>query len=360
MTPSSAAHSESGEPMMTAAMKSVAVTGASGFIGSRLVPALAGAGVERIVGLDVCEPHRSAPGFEHHLVDVASREVEALIEGVETVVHLAGVLDPILDDGAMARANVEGTRRLLDAAAAVGVRAIVRVSPTTVYGAWATNPVPLTEDAPLRPNPGFGPATHAAEVERLLYEWQLDHPDVTVTILRSAPVMGAGAEHLWARVLAGWRRLRIRGESAPVQVVHVDDLVRALTLVVGGDHPGVFDVAAPGWLGAEEVRALFPRGALPALPLDVVRRLLARSWGLGVGEIPPTVLPYLLNPWIVATDRIETLGWRATYTNEEALLETHDAMKHSIVPAPRTMIAMAGAAALGAAGGYGLRRLWRD
>ena len=79
-----------------------------------------------------------------------------------------------------------------------------------------------------------------------------------------------------------------------------------------------------------------------------------------MGEIPPTVLPYLLNPWIVATDRIETLGWRATYTNEEALLETHDAMKHSIVPAPRTMVAMAGAAAGGAAGGYGLRRLWRD
>ena len=49
-------------------------------------------------------------------------------------------------------------------------------------------------------------------------------------------------------------------------MVHVDDLVRALTLVVGGDHPGVFDVAAPGWLGAEDARALFPRGALPPLP----------------------------------------------------------------------------------------------
>ncbi len=360
MTPTPAAHPSSVDTTATAAMKSVAVTGASGFIGSRLVPALAGAGFERIVGLDVRDPQRSAPGFEHHLVDVASCEVEALIEGVHTVVHLAGVLDPIADDGAMARANVEGTRRLLDAAAAVGVRAIVRVSPTTVYGAWATNPVPLTEDAPLRPNPGFGPATHAAEVERLLYEWQLDHPEVTVSILRSAPVMGAGAEHLWARVLAGWRRVRIRGESAPVQVVHVDDLVRALTLMVAGDHPGVFDVAAPGWLGAEDVRALFPRGALPPLPLDLVRRLLSRGWRLGIGEVPPSVLPYLLNPWIVATDRIETLGWRATYTNEETLLETHEAMKHSIVPAPRTMVALAGAGAVGAASGYAARRLLRN
>ena len=88
------------------------------------------------------------------------------------------------------------------------------MSTAAVYGAWATNPIPLTEDAPLRPNPGFGPAVHAAEVERLLHEWQHDQPDAMVTVLRAAPVLGAGAEHLWARLLAGWRRPRVRGEGA--------------------------------------------------------------------------------------------------------------------------------------------------
>lgn len=363
MTPSSAATSSDDSSATSAAASnatSVAVTGAAGFIGSRLVPALTAIGVGRIVGLDVREPSRAAAGFEHHLVDVAGREVEALIEGVDTIVHLAAVLDPIVDDALMARVNVEGTRRVLDAAAAVGVRKIVRVSPATVYGAWATNPVPLTEDAPLRPNPGFGPATHAAEVERLLYEWQLDHPDVTVTVLRAAPVLGAGAEHLWARVLAGWRRPRIRGEGAPIQVVHVDDLVSALALVVNHDHPGVFDVAAPGWLGADEVRALLPRGSLPPVPLDVMRRVLVRSWKAGMGDIPPAALPYLLNPWIVATDRIESLGWSATHTNEETLLETHDAMQHGAVPSPKLIAAAAGTAVAGVAGGYALRRLLRD
>ena len=72
------------------------------------------------------------------------------------------------------------------------------------------------------------------------------------------------------------------------------------------------------------------------------------------------MLPYLLNPWIVATDRIETLGWRATYTNEETLLETHEAMKHSIGPAPRTVVALTGAVAVGAASGYAARRLLRN
>src|SRR3954464_13231493 len=103
-----------------------------------------------------------------------------------------------------------------------------------------------------------------------------------VTVLRAAPVLGAGAELLWARLLAGWRRPRVRGEGAPVQVVHVDDLVDALVRTATAGQPGVCDVAAPGWLGAEEVRGLLARGALPAAPLAVVRRVLARSWRFGI------------------------------------------------------------------------------
>ena len=338
--------------------RSVAITGVSGFIGSRLVPRLSTSGVGRIVGLDVRDPSRGALGFEHHLVDVSNRDLEIWFRGVDTVVHLAAILDPIADDERMARANVEGTRRVLDAAAAAGVRKVVRVSTAAVYGAWATNPVPLTEDAPLRPNPGFSPAIHAAESERMVFEWQLDHPDVTVTVLRAAPVLGAGASHLWARLLAGTRRPRVRGEGAPVQVTHVDDLVDALTRLVLADHPGVFDVAAPGWISAEDVRALLPHGSLPALPLDLVRRILARTWNTGIGEIPPTVLPYLLHPWVVATDRLEALGWRAEHTNEETLLETYESLAASERPVATTAAIGAGVFALGVAGGLAGWRWW--
>ena len=337
---------------------SVAVTGAAGFVGSRLVPALTAAGVPRIVGLDVREPSRSGPGVEHHLVDVAGRDVEAFLRGVDTVVHLAAVVDPIVDDTLMARVNIEGTRRVLAAASAVGVSKVVRVSSASVYGAWPGNPVPLTEDAALRPSPGFGPAIHAAEVERLLQEWGQDHPGTTVTVLRAAPVLGAGAEHLFARLLAGRRRPRVPGEGAPVQVLHVDDLVSALVDAVVEDRDGVYDVAAAGWVGTDEVRALLPHGSLPAVPLEVLRRVFTRSWQAGLGEIPPSVLPYLVHPWVVATDRLEATGWRARHTNEETLLETYDSMA-SAAPSPAVVAGAAGAAVIGVTGGLALRRLLR-
>lgn len=340
--------------------RTVAVTGIAGFLGQRLLLGLeAEPDVARIVGLDVREPPRRSAHLDLHRVDIAGHDLKPLLEGVEVLVHLAAVVDPIADEPLMTRVNVEGTRRVLDAAAAVGVRKIVRLSTTAVYGAWATNPVPLTEDAPLRPNPGFSPAVHAAEVERLLAEWQLDHPAVTITTLRTAPVLGAGAHHLWARLLTAPSRPRVRGASPPVQVVHVDDVVRALTLVVREDHPGVLNVAADGWLAAEALAALAPRPLVPPMPADVLRRALLRLWGTGVGDVPPTVVPYLVHPWVVASDRLQALGWEPAHTNEETVLETVDSRPPSGLPSARTIALVAGVGAAGIATGLAWRHLRR-
>jgi nucleoside-diphosphate-sugar epimerase len=340
--------------------RTVAVTGIAGFLGQRLLLGLeAEPDVTRIVGLDVREPPRRSPHLVLHRVDIAGHDLKPLLEGVDVLVHLAAVVDPIADEPLMTRVNIDGTRRVLDAAAAVGVRKIVRLSTTAAYGAWATNPVPLTEEAPLRPNPGFTPAVHAAEVERLLAEWQLDHPAVTITTLRTAPVLGAGAEHLWARLLTAPSRPRVRGATPPVQVVHVDDVVRALALVVREDHSGVLNVAADGWLDSDVVGALAPRSLVPALPADVLRRALARMWGSGVGDVPPSVVPYLVHPWVVASDRLQALGWQPAHTNEETILETVDARPPSPFPSARTVAIAAGIGAAGIATGLVLHRLSR-
>ncbi len=333
----------------------IAVTGASGLVGQQLLPRLADDDrVTRLIGLDVRDPRRRVRDFDFHRVDIGGAELKPLLEGADVLVHLATVVDPILDEALMARVNVEGTRRVLDAAAAVGVHKVIRVSSAAIYGAWPNNPVPLTEDATLRPNPGFAPAVHAAEVERLLGEWREQHPAVTVTTLRSAPVLGAGAERLPSRLLLGRPPLRVRGANAPVQVVHVDDLVSALTLAVAKDLTGTYNVAADGWLSADDARALLPRSLVPALPAQLLERLLARLWTTGLGDVPPSVVPYLVHPWVVANDRLKAAGWHPRNTNEEAIIEGLDSL-----PSPNyaraLLLAAAGAVATGIAAGV----VWR-
>jgi nucleoside-diphosphate-sugar epimerase len=301
---------------------SIAVTGASGLVGTALLTALGDSpGVERIVGIDVREPARHPRRVEFHLADVARSELKPLLEGCEVLVHLASVVDPIPDEALMARVNVEGTRRVLEAAAAVGVRKVVRVSSAAVYGAWPNNPVPLTEDAPLRPNPGFSPGVQAAEVERLLREWRDEHPGVVVTTLRTAPVLGPGAERLPSRLLLGRPPLRVTGATPPVQAVHVDDLVAALALVVLDDHPGTFNVASDQWLDHDAALRVLPPRAWPALPPELVERVLARTWDAGLGDVPPGVVPYLVHPWVVSNERLRALGWSPQHTNEQAIVD---------------------------------------
>jgi nucleoside-diphosphate-sugar epimerase len=301
---------------------SVAVTGASGLVGRHLLPVLAAhPDVDRVLGLDVREPERRPRAVEFARVDIAGTELKPLLEGIDVVVHLAGVVDPVPDVALMARVNVEGTRHVLDAAASVGAGRVVRISSATVYGAWANNPVPLTEDAALRPNPDFSPAVQGAEVERLLAEWRASHPDVTVTTLRSAPVVGPGAERLPARILLGRPPLRVRGAAAPVQVVHVDDLASALALVATQDLPGTYNVAADGWLDPTAARGLIGRPPAPALPAEVLERWLRRTWDLGIGDIPAGVVPYLVHPWVIANDRMRAVGWTPEHSNADAIDE---------------------------------------
>jgi UDP-glucose 4-epimerase len=290
-------------------------------LGQRLLPLLdVHPDVGRIVGLDVRDPARRVGKLTMHRVDVAASELKHVLEGVDVVVHLASLRDPMPDADLMQRVNVEGTRRLLDAAAAMGVTRVVRVSSAAVYGAWPDNPVPLTEDAPLRPSPGFLPALHDAECERLLAVWEADTPGATTVVLRVAPIVGPGEMSLLARCAIGRTPVQVRDAARPIQVVHVDDAASALALAVTEGLTGVFNVAADSWLEASEAAELTGVRRLPGLPAEVAERVLGGLWSSGLGDAPPSLLPYLVHPWVISTDRITAAGFSARQTNEEAIV----------------------------------------
>src|SRR5207249_6247601 len=168
-------------------MRTVAVTGVSGHVGQRLLHRLeVDRDVSRVVGVDARDPHLRPAKLDFYRVDLASADLKPLLEGADVLVHLAFAMSPPQEPELLARVNVDGTRRLLDAAGAVGVRHVVYTSSAMVYGARRDNPVPLTEEAPVRPHPGLTYAVQKAEAERLLTDWRGDHPATTVALLRPA------------------------------------------------------------------------------------------------------------------------------------------------------------------------------
>jgi UDP-glucose 4-epimerase len=334
------------------------LTGAEGPLGSRVGDRLAAdPQVDSIIrlGPDELDRAHDDPGA-----------LKARLEGATVLIHL-GRSDGVneLDGTGTAGVDVVGTRALLEAAGAVGVRSVVVLSSATVYGAWPDNPVPLTEDAPLRPHPALAYATHKAEIERLTAEWRDQHPDVRVAVLR--PVVAVAedtADWLAASLWAG--SSLAPGESdTPVQFVHLDDLADAVDLARRERLDGPFNVAPDGWMQSDELRRLAGRGPRVRLPERLSHRLATWRWKLGLTSTPPGVIAYRIHPWVVANDRLRAQGWRADYTNEEAyVLGDRPTGWASLSPRRRQELAL-GALGVGvvtiAAGGVALaRRLLRD
>ena len=264
------------------------------------------------------------PAVVHRLRDEPDVEpvVTDEVDGADAVVHLAGVMaeDWLRDPEEAAAETVRRTRRVLDGAATKPLRSLVHVSSAAVYGAWPDNPVPIPEDAPLRPNLSFAYARAHAESERLVAEWRDEHPNVPVAVLRPTIVMGGDGPSWMARAVGALQAPRPVDARRPLQFVHADDVASAVTIALDQRLEGAFNVAPDGWVPDETARAL--AGGLARVPLPgwLARPLGRIGWRLSRRGTPAEALPWTMHPWVVANDRLRAAGWQPSHTNEEAFV----------------------------------------
>jgi nucleoside-diphosphate-sugar epimerase len=237
---------------------------------------------------------------------------------------------------------------------------LVLVSSAMVYGAWANNPVPITEEAVLRPDVEFVYARQLGSVEQLADEWRLAVPGRTVTVLRPAVAMAAAGTSGLAAALAAGMGQRYGEDDPPAQFLHIDDLAAAVLLAAEQRLDGVYNVAPDGWVAGERVRALagaVPRLKLPEWASEVIGNM---RWRFQRGPIPPGLRSYTRWPWLVANDRLKAEGWAPTVTNEQAYVEGTEAKWWTMVtPKRRQEIALGGLGAALAALGIGIWRAVR-
>lgn len=233
----------------------------------------------------------------------------------------AAAVKPLLSsvDGLVLGQSVEAAevRALLDAASSASVPHVVLLSSAVVYGAWPDNAVPLSEDSPLRPNPGFPFAADRAEAERLVADWKDDHPGSTATVLRPTVVVRGTEMSALDTALAGVAGLRPREASRPVQFLAESDLSLAIGTALEQRLDGPFNVAPDGWTPDETARAL--AGGPTRVPIpERAARVLRAMWP---SKQWPGLDPYTRHPWVVANDRLRAAGWTPEHTNEEAFVD---------------------------------------
>lgn len=335
-------------------MQAVVLTGSAGALGRRVLERLCQcAGAPVVTGLDLVDHGDAVPaGVTTRTLDLSSDDLAPHFEGADTVVHLASVLAPA-SRGIDVGRDVALTRRVVDSARAAGAKSLVLMSSATVYGAWADNAVPLTEEAPLRPNPGFDFAAEKVEIERIAAEVRAASPSMDVAVLRPTVALAEGERSWVSQVLASAAGVHAGDVDPPVQFLHFDDLASAVVLAATRRLDGCYNVAPDGWIPPDAMRgfATLPR---PRVPIWFADRLTAARFHLGLSATPPEILPWTIHPWVVANDRLRAEGWQPQNTNEEAYVAgTSPGPLDTLSPKRRQEIALAVAGGAIAAAGAG-------
>jgi nucleoside-diphosphate-sugar epimerase len=316
------------ESARAGAGKRALVTGGSGYFGCVVVAALRARGYEVCV-FDLVDVEDRPSDVRFFRGDI--RDAEAIAracEGVDVVHHNVAQVPIAKDRELFESVNVGGTRNLLEAAQRHRVGKTVLVSSSAVFGVPSKNPV----DASVAPRPREAYGVAKLEAERIAHTFV--ERGLDVTIVRPRTILGHGRLGIF-QILFEWVRkgrpvyVLGRGDNR-YQFVHADDLADAC--IRAGERPGpaTFNVGAERFgtmRGALEalVRHAKTGSRVRSLPMRPAERLMELTSQLGLSPLGPYhSLMYGREMFFDVTPVKEALGWSATRSNDEMLIESYD------------------------------------
>jgi UDP-glucose 4-epimerase len=304
--------------------RSVLVTGASGLIGRRLVSQLAEdrEGIASVVALDLREVPREErlPDVRYETGDIRDPQLGKRMQSfsTDTVAHLAAIVTPPQGSTRELEHSIDvlGTENVLRACLEAGVGQLVYTSSGAAYGYHADNPVPLTEDDPLRGNPEFAYSDHKRLVEEMLARARSEHPELRQLVFRPGTILG---ERVANPITAMFERpviLGVQGSDIPFVIVWDEDVARCIAKGIRERRSGIYNVAGDGVITLREMarRLGKPYVALPAFVLETA---LGVARALGLTQLGPEQVNFLRYRPVLGNERLKSeFGFTPTHTSE--------------------------------------------
>jgi UDP-glucose 4-epimerase len=304
-------------------MATYAITGSSGYVGTRMTRWLLERDPEaRIIGFDVRPPRVESDRLEFHNMDVRDPKLGATLvgRGVTTLLHFAFILDPLYDEQEMHDIDIGGTRNVLAALQHAKIDHLIATSSTTAYGALADNPPLLDEDDPPRATPDFVYAYDKRLMDDMLHEFARHSPAIKVCVIRPCIVLGPNvSNYIAASLVAQPVATLLDGRNPEIQFIHEDDLVRMIGLCVEQRAAGAYNAVGEGTLTTRDAARLQGKRVVP-LPYMAVYGIV---WALQKTRaldfsMPPGILEFFRNPWVASGEKARReLGFVPKYSSQQ-------------------------------------------
>ena len=305
--------------------KTVAITGAAGYIGTKLLERLEQEPhFRKLVAFDV-NPLR----LPIHNIAFYRRSVLEPIEDdlndhdVTTLVHLAfnqhqgsnkRAASKITDE------NLATLRAVMASCVIARVTHLIYISSHMVYGAHSDNPIPISDNAPMRASSDFAYAHDKRLSEIALSEFAQAQTDVKVTVLRSCTVLGHGSENVESHNFFRPWLLGIMDSNPPLQYIYDDDLARVISIIIRREIKGTFNVAGNGIVHYREMAKIIESRVIN-LPAFIVYPLGRLFRGLRFRKnLTPSELNQVRWPILMSTGKLrKATGYKFWHTALDAL-----------------------------------------
>lgn len=350
----------------------IAITGATGNVGSAIVRHLSGSGHE-LVGIARRVPPADAAGVDQwYAADLSSAGSADVLHrafaGADAVIHLAWGFQPSHRLDYLEALGVGGTRRVVEAVVDTGVRHLVHMSSVGAYSP-KVDEVPVSEDYPTGGVPTSPYSRHKSAAERLLDDLERARAGSGPVVSRMRPGIvgqrdaGSSLMRYGLPVLVPGALLRHvpvvpLDRAMVIPMVHTDDVAAAFAAVVEGGVPGPFNLSA-GPVTVDDIAGAFG-GRHVQLPTAVLRAAVSASWRLHLQQVDPGWIDLARQAPLMSTDRARSeLGWSPTRSATEVLDDTVGGMADAAsgdTPVLRQRTVLSELQALVRRGPVGLRR----
>jgi UDP-glucose 4-epimerase len=305
----------------------LAITGSMGYLAKHIMRKLVDSSLQfdQFIGYDILEEDYNLEiPYIHHKMNILDLSSEILEEyGITDFLHLAWIVKPNHNRLQAYNIDIVGTKHVLAQVNNANVQYFLHASSTLAYGAYPENPIPLTEDNPLRGNQKFHYSYHKKLAEEVLDDFESKSANkMIIGRLRPAAILSSDLKSFVVTIMSKtWRTLFLMPYPIPetvIQFLHLDDATQAFEIMLKNRLQGPFNATPDQGIRVGDIPTIL-KGRGRRFPLRIMKWIVGVQWKLRLSEVPPSYLDFVAYPFEASNEKLKNYGFKPLFSTEDSL-----------------------------------------